>query len=106
MRIWMCSGGARCLGDTEKSRLRRGGVLSCSFLQEANGRPLESFDVIYVDEAPPYLEGPLVLKAPEGPCHGFAVGPYHGAKVLVSVACGYADLPWDLHSLAIYEEED
>src|SRR5215212_4347378 len=103
MRIWMCSGRARRRGNTE-SRLR-GGVLSYSFLQEPPGRTLEGFDVFDVDEAPPDLQSPLVLKTPEGPGHGFAVGPDHGAQVLVGVAGRYADLPWDLHSLALDEKE-
>src|SRR5215212_4623881 len=106
MRIWMCSGGARCPGNAE-SRLRGGGALSYSFLlQEATGRSLESFDVLDVDEATPELHSALVLKLPESPGHGLAVGPDHGAKVLVAVARGYADLPGDLHPLALDEEED
>src|SRR5215213_1738879 len=103
MRIWMCSGERRP-GNAE-GRLR-GGALSLPFLQKPPGRSLEGLDVFDVDETPPDLEGPLVLKAPEGPGHGFAVGPYHGTKMLVGVACGYADLPWDLHPLALDEEED
>src|SRR5215210_7326017 len=104
---WMCSGGARSPGNTEKGSLRGGGGALCSsFLQEATGRSLEDFDVLDVDEATPYLQGTLVLKAPEGPGHGFAVGPDHGAKVLVGVAGRYADLPWELHPLSLDEEED
>src|SRR5215203_6786104 len=105
-RSWMCSGRARRPGNAE-SRLRGGGALSYSFLlQEATGRPLEDFDVIDVDEPTPDLECPLVLKTPEGPGHSLPVGPYHGAQVLVGVAGGYADLPWDLHPLALDEKED
>src|SRR5215210_189902 len=105
MRIWVCSGGARSPGNPEESRLR-GGALCSSFLQEPPGRSLEGFDVFDVDEASPDLQGPLVLKTPESPCHSFAVGPYHGAKVIVAVAGWYAYLPWDLHPLALDEEED
>ena len=65
------------------------------FLQEAPGSSLEGFDVIDVDEASPDLESPLVLKPPESPGHSLPVGPDHGAKVLVGVAGGYANLPWD-----------
>src|SRR5215208_7603851 len=75
-------------------------------LQEASGRSLEGFDIIDVDEASPDLDRSLVLKAPECPGHSFPVGPDHGAKVLVSVAGGYADLPWGLHPLALDEKED
>ena len=63
-------------------------------------------DVFDVDETPPDLECPIVLKTPESPSYSFAVGPYHGAKVLVGVAGGYPNLPWDLHPLALDEEED
>src|SRR5215213_2356779 len=76
------------------------------FLQEPPGSSLEGFDVIDVDEAPPDLECSLVLQAPEGPGHRLPVGPDHGAKVLMSVAGGYANLPWDLYPLALYEKED
>src|SRR5829696_5019451 len=101
--IWMCSGG-RSPGNTEGSL--RGGALCSSFLQQAPGRTLEDFDVLDVDEATPELDGPVVLQAPESPGYSLAVGPYHGAQVLVGVASGYANLPWDLHSLALDEEED
>src|SRR5215211_4221641 len=104
MRIWMCSG-ARYLGNAEEGRLRGGALCSC-FLQEAPGRSLEGFDVIYVDEASPDLQSPLVLKPPESPCNSFAVGPDHGAKVLVGVAGRYANLTRDLHPLALDEKED
>src|SRR5215203_3089680 len=104
MRIWMCSGGARRPGNAEEGRLL-GALFSC-FLQEAPGSSLEGLDVFDVDEATPDLQSPLVLKAPESPCHSFAVGPDHGTKVLVGVACGYADLSWDLHPLALDEKED
>src|SRR5215204_4261493 len=76
------------------------------FLQQAPGHSLEGFDVIDVDEASPDLQSSLVLKTPESPGHCLPVRPDHGAKVLVSVAGGYANLPWDLHPLALYEEED
>src|SRR5215207_3185208 len=99
----MCSG-ARGPGNAEQSRLL--GALCSSFLQEAPGRSLEGFDVIDVDEASPDLECPLVLKSPEGPAHSLPVRPDHGAKVLVGVAGWYADLPWDLHPLALDEKED
>ena len=102
----MCSGGARRPGNAEKCRLRGGGAPSYSFLlQEPPGRTLEGFDVIDVDEATPDLQGSFVLKAPEGPGHRLPVGPDHGAQVLVGVAGGYADLPWDLHPLALDEKE-
>src|SRR5215212_10149198 len=100
----MCSGGARSPGNTE-SHLR-GGALFYSFLQQATGRPFEGLDVFDVDEATSKLDGPLVLQPPEGPGHGFPVGPYHGAKMLVGVASRYTDLPGDLHPLALDEEED
>src|SRR5215210_7294213 len=103
MRIWMCSGGARCPGNPESS-LR--GAPCSSFLQEPPGRSLQGFDVLDVDDATPDLEGTLVLQAPECPRHSFAVGPDHGAKVLVGVAGWYANLPWDLLPLALDEEED
>src|SRR5215207_11206923 len=102
MRIWMCSG-ARRPGNAEESRLRG---LSSSFLQEAPGRSFEGFDVIDVDEASPELQSSLVLKPPESPGNSLPVRPDHGAKVLVGVAGGYADLPWDLYPLALYEKED
>src|SRR5215203_7103332 len=105
MRIWMCSGERRP-GIAERSRLRGGGALSYSFLQKPPGHSLEGFDVFDVDDASPELQCSLVLQAPESPGHGLAVGPYHGAKVLVGVASGYADLSGDLHPLALYEEED
>src|SRR5215208_7648701 len=76
------------------------------FLQEAPRSSFEGFDVIDVDEASPYLQSSLVLKTPEGPGHRLPVRPYHGAKVLVGVAGGYANLPWDLHPLALDEKED
>src|SRR5215218_9451136 len=100
----MCSG-ARGPGNPEQSSFLLGALFS-SFLQEAPGRSLEGFDVIDVDEASPDLQSPLVLKPPESPGHSFAVGPDHGAKVLVAVAGWYADLPWDLHPLALDEKED
>src|SRR5215217_8955423 len=89
--IWMCSG-ARGPGNAEKSRLR-GGALCSSFLQKPPGRSLEGFDVSDVDEASSDLQSPLVLKPPESPGHSLAVGPDHGAKVLVGVAGWYANLP-------------
>src|SRR5215218_7871250 len=98
----MCSG-ARGPGNAEEGRLL-GALCSC-FLQEAPRRSLEGLDVIDVDEASPDLECPLVLKAPESPGNSLPVGPDHGAKVLVGVASGYADLPWDLYSLTLDEEE-
>src|SRR5215212_6579747 len=105
MRIWMCSGRAKRPTNAE-GRLRGGAALSYSFLQEPPGRTLEGFYVIDVDEASPDLECPLVLQPPEGPGHGFPVGTDHGAQVLVAVAGRYADLPWDLHPLALDEKED
>src|SRR5215203_5353016 len=104
MRIWRCSG-ARGPGNAEQSSLRGGALCSC-FLQEAPGRSLEGFDVIDVDEASPDLECSLVLKPTECPGHSLPVRPDHGAKVLVGVAGGYADLPWDLYPLALDEKED
>src|SRR5215203_3115315 len=105
-RSWMCSGRARRRGNTE-SRLRGGGVLSYSFLlQEPPGSTLEGLDVLDIDEAPPELDGSLVLQASESPRHRLPIGPYHGAKVLVGVAGRYPDLPGDLHPLALDEEED
>src|SRR5215218_1369052 len=100
----MCSG-ARGPGSPEQSSLLLGALCS-SFLQEAPGRPLKGFDVIYVDEASPELQSSLVLKPPESPGHRLPVGPDHGAKVLVGVTSGYADLPRDLHPLALDEKED
>src|SRR5215211_709887 len=76
------------------------------FLQQAPGRSFQGFDVIDVDEASPDLEGSLILKPPECSGNSFAVCPDHGAKVLVGVAGWYADLPWDLHPLALDEKED
>src|SRR5215213_2397294 len=76
------------------------------FLQEPPGSSLEGFDVIDVDEATPDLECSLVLQSPEGPGHSLPVGPYHGAKVLMSVAGRDANLPWDLYPLALDEKED
>src|SRR5215210_3400030 len=76
------------------------------FIQQAPGRPFEGLDVIDVDEAPPDLECSLVLQAPEGPGHSLPIRPDHGAEVLMRVAGGYANLPWDLYPLALYEEED
>src|SRR5215218_9281731 len=104
MRIWRCSG-ARGPGNAEEGRLRGGALCSC-FLQEAPGRSLEGFDVFDVDEASPDLQSPLILQPPESPGNSLPVGPYHGAEVLVGVAGGYANLPWDLHPLALDEEED
>src|SRR5688500_5366726 len=100
----MCSE-ARGTGNAEQSS-RLLGALCSSFLQEAPGRSLEGFDVVDVDEASPDLECYLVLKATESPCHSLPVRPDHGAKVLVGVAGRYADLPWDLHPLALDEKED
>src|SRR5215210_7677674 len=97
--IWMCSGGARCPGNAEQRRLRGGGALCSSFLQEAPGRSLEGLDVSDVDEASPDLQSPIVLKPPESPRYRLPVGPDHGAKVLVRVAGWYADLSGDLHPL-------
>src|ERR671910_3337184 len=105
MRILMCSGAARRPGNAEQSSLLLGALCS-SFLQEAPGRSLEGFDVIDVDEAAPDLQSPLVLKPPESPGHCLPVRPDHGAKVLVGVTSGYADLPGDLHPLALHEKED
>src|SRR5215203_953976 len=76
------------------------------FLQQSPGSSLEGFDVIDVDEAPPDLHSSLVLKPPESPCHSLPVRPDHGAKVLVAVAGRDANLPWDLHPLALDEKED
>src|SRR5829696_3172038 len=76
------------------------------FVQQAPGRSLEGFDVFDVDEASPDLEGSLVLQAPECPGHSLPIGPDHGAKVLMGVAGGYANLPWDLYPLALDEKED
>src|SRR5215212_7165067 len=104
MWIWMCSG-ARGPGNAELSSLLLGALYS-SFRQEAPSRSLEGFDVIDVDEATPDLECSLVLKPPESPCHSLAVGPDHGAKVLVAVAGWYANLPLDLQPLALDEKED
>src|SRR5215208_1049411 len=103
MRIWICSG-ARYLGNAEEGRLL-GALCSC-FLQEAPRSSLGGFDVIYVDEAAPDLQSPLVLQPPESSGHSLPVGPDHGAKVLVAVAGRYANLPRDLHPLALDEEED
>jgi hypothetical protein len=104
MRIWICSGEVRRPENGEESSLL--GALSYSFLQKPPGSFLEGFDVFDVDEASPDLEGPLVLKPPESPGHSLPIGPDHGAKVLMSVACGYANLPWDLYPLALNEKED
>src|SRR5829696_3384883 len=104
MRIWMCSG-ARHPGNAEEGRLRGGALCSC-FLQEAPGRSLEGFDVSDVDETSPDLQSPLILQPPESPCNSLPVRPDHGAKVLVGVAGRYANLPWDLHPLALDEKED
>src|SRR5215203_4168925 len=76
------------------------------FLQEASSSSLEGSQVVDVDEAPPDLQSPLVLQPPESSCHSLPVGPDHGAKVLMSVACGYANLPGSLHPLALDEKED
>src|SRR5215212_9805870 len=104
MRIWMCSGGARRPGNAEEGRLL--GALCSSFLQEAPGRSFEGFDVFDVDDTSPDLQSTLILKPPESPGHSLPVRPDHGAKVLVSVACRDANLPWDLHPLALDEKED
>src|SRR5215204_2619088 len=103
MRIWMCSGEPRRPGKAESGLL---GAHCSSFLQEAPGRSLEGFDVFDVDEASPDLQSSLVLQPPESPCHCLPVRPDHGAKVLVGVTGWDADLPWDLHPLALYEKED
>src|SRR5215207_6018411 len=82
-RIWMRSGRARRSGRKWPRGAEGhsgGGGLFSSFLQETPGRPLEGFDVLDVDETSPDLECSLVLKTPEGPGHGFAVGPDHGAQ--------------------------
>src|SRR5215203_361382 len=76
------------------------------FLQEASSSSLEGSQVFDVDEAPPDLEGTLVLQASECSCHSLPIGSDHGAKVLMSVACGYANLPGSLHPLALDEKED
>src|SRR5829696_4094515 len=76
------------------------------FLQQAPGSSFEGFDVIDVDETSPDLQSSLVLKPTESPCHSLPIGPDHGAQMLVGVAGRYADLPWDLHPLALYEKED
>src|SRR5215204_6297714 len=109
--IWIDSGAETLPWEPwEAQRQGLGEVLlretSPLFLQQAPGRSLEGFDVIDVDEAPPDLEGSLVLKPPESPGHSLPIGPDHGAKVLVTVAGWYANLPWDLHSLALDEKED
>src|SRR5215203_2230022 len=104
MRIWICSG-ARHLGNAEEGRLRGGALCSC-FLQEAPRSSLEGFDVIDVDEASPDLQSPIVLQPPECPGNSLPVRPDHGAKVLMGVAGWYANLPWDLHPLALDEKED
>src|SRR5215208_2776749 len=101
----MCSGAAIRPGNAEQSHLLLEALCS-SFLQEAPGSSLEGFDVIYVDEASPDLDRSLVLKPTECPGHSFAVGPDHGAKVLVAIAGRYADLSGDLYPLALYEKED
>src|SRR5215207_826173 len=99
----MCSG-ARGPGNAEQSSLL--GALSSSFLQEASGSSFEGFDVIDVDEAPPDLQSSLVLQPPESSGHSLPIGTDHGAKMLVAVAGRYANLPWDLHPLALDEKED
>src|SRR5215203_6926418 len=76
------------------------------FLQEASSSSLEGSQVFDVDVAPPDLEGTLVLQPPESSGHSLPVRPDHGAEVLMSVACGYANLPGSLHPLALDEEED
>src|SRR5215204_5187890 len=76
------------------------------FLQEASSSSLEGSQVFDVDKAPPDLEGTLVLQASECSGHSLPVRPDHGAKVLMSVACGYANLPGSLHPFALDEEED
>src|SRR5215203_872765 len=90
----------RCLGEV---LLRETFPL---FLQQAPGSSFEGFDVIDVDEAPPDLEGSLVLQPPESSGHSLPIGTDHGAKMLVAVAGRYANLPWDLHPLALDEKED
>src|SRR5215213_7666743 len=104
--IWIDSGAQTRPWEPWEARrwcLREGLPL---FLQQAPGHSLEDFDVIDVDEAPPDLQSSLVLQSTECPRHSLPVGPYHGAKVLVGVAGGYANLPWDPNPLALYEEED
>src|SRR5829696_6974533 len=104
--IWIDSGAQTRPWEPWEARrwcLREGLPL---FLQQAPGRPFEGFDVIDVDEAPPDLHRSLVLEVPECPGHSLPIGPDHGAKVLMGVAGGYANLPWDLHPLALHEEED
>src|SRR5215207_10370155 len=76
------------------------------FLQEASSSSLEGSQVFDVDEASPDLEGTLVLQASECPGHSLPICPDHGAKVLMSVACGYANLPGALHPFALDEKED
>ncbi len=61
-----------------RSRLL-GGALCSSFTQGAPGSSLEDSDVFDVYDAPPDLEGTLVLQAPECPCHRFSIRPDHGA---------------------------
>ena len=104
MRIWICSGEVRRPENGEVSSLL--GALCYSFLQKPPGSSLEGSQVIDVDEATPDLEGPLILQPPESPGHSLPIGPDHGAKVLMSVACGYANLPGSLHPLALDEEEE
>jgi hypothetical protein len=62
-------------------------------------------DVFDVDEASPDLQSPIVLKAPESPGHCLPVGTDHRAEVLMGVAGRYANLPGDLHPLALDEKE-
>src|SRR5215211_4816105 len=103
--IWIDSGAETRPWEPWKARrcLREGGPL---FLQEAPGHSFEGFDVFDVDEAPPDLECPLILQPPESPGNSLPVRPDHGAKVLVGIAGGYADLRGDLYPLALDEEED
>src|SRR5829696_2796792 len=109
--IWIDSGAETPLWEPwEAQRRCLGEVLLREtlplFLQQAPGRSLEGFDVIDVDETAPDLQSSLVLKSPESPCHRLPVRPDHGAQMLVGVAGGYANLPWDLYPLALDEKED
>ena len=88
----------------QRGPLKRGSLPSSS--KRRSSSSLESSEVFDVDEAPPELEGTLVLQASECSGHSLPIGPDHGAKVLMSVACGYANLPGSLHPLALDEEED
>src|SRR5829696_526946 len=114
--IWIDSGAETPLWDPWEARrgclrevLLRESLLREAlslFRQQAPGRSLEGFDVFDVDEASPDLQSPLFLQPPESPGNSLPVRPDHGAKVLMGVAGRYANLPWDLYSLALYEKED